>query len=97
MPGDYIDRVISQNGDRVIFERLTTPRPAPKVTLKNIWLVQQQHQQPEQLTLEECVDNSWKQHATWEGEGGVGDETKSATEVEIASRTGATLHFKSGR
>ena len=54
-------------------------------------------QQPQQLTLKECVENSWKQPATWEGEGGVRDETKSATEVERGSRTGATLHFKSGR
>ena len=30
-----IDRVISQNEDRVIFERLTTPRKAPKVTLSS--------------------------------------------------------------
>ena len=37
VPGDYIDRVTSQNGDRVIFERLATPRPAPKVTLKSFW------------------------------------------------------------
>ena len=35
VPGDCIDRVTSQNGDRVIYERLATPRPAPKVTLKN--------------------------------------------------------------
>ena len=37
VPGDCIDRVLSQNGDRVIFERLATPRPAPKVTLKSNW------------------------------------------------------------
>ena len=34
VPGDCIDRVTSQNGDRVLFERLATPRPLPKVTLK---------------------------------------------------------------
>ena len=93
--GDSIDRVISQNGDRVIFERLTTPRPAPKVTLKNIWLVQQQHQQPQQLTLNESVDNSWKEHATWEGEEGVRDGAGSATEVEIAARK--LVRLRSGR
>ena len=32
-----IDRVTSQNGDRVLFERLETPRPTPKVTLKQNW------------------------------------------------------------
>ena len=34
IPGDCIDRVTSQDGDRAIFERLETPRQAPKVTLK---------------------------------------------------------------
>ena len=37
IPGDCIDRVTSQNGDRVLFERLETPWPAPKVTLKQNW------------------------------------------------------------
>ena len=37
VPVDCIDRVISQNGDRVMFERLATPRPAPKVTLESKW------------------------------------------------------------
>ena len=34
IPGDCIDRVTAQNGERVLFEKLETPRPAPKVTLK---------------------------------------------------------------
>ena len=51
VPGDCIDRVTIQNGDRLLFERLAIPRPAPKVTLKSNWLVQQQ--QPQQLTLKE--------------------------------------------
>ena len=41
---DCIFRVISQNGDRILFERLSTPRPAPKVTLKSNWH-SQQHQE----------------------------------------------------
>ena len=32
---DGIYRVISQNGDRILFERLSTPRRAPKVTLRS--------------------------------------------------------------
>ena len=40
--GDCTDRVTSQNGDRVNFETLETPRPAPKVTLKKNWKSQQQ-------------------------------------------------------
>ena len=80
--GDCIDRVISQNGDRLIFERLATPRPAPKITLKSNWLaLQPQLQQLQQPTLEEDVHSIWKQHAAR-----VRDDMKNATEVEIASR-----------
>ena len=32
--GVCIDRVTSQTGERVDFERLETPSPVPKVTLK---------------------------------------------------------------
>ena len=42
VPGDCIFRVLSEKGDRVLFERLSTPKPASKVTLKSNWLVQQQ-------------------------------------------------------
>ena len=31
-------RLTSQSGDRVIFERLAAPRPAPKVAVKSKWL-----------------------------------------------------------
>ena len=31
IPGDCIDRVTSQNGERVIFKRLETPWPVPKI------------------------------------------------------------------
>ena len=37
IPGDCIDRVTAQNRDRVFFESLATPRPAPEVTLKRNW------------------------------------------------------------
>ena len=71
VPGDCIVRVTSQNGDRVIFEKLATPRPAPKVTLKSNWQIQkQQQQQPQQPTLLARVR----------------DDTKHAMEVERASR-----------
>ena len=85
MPGDCIHRVISQNGDRALFERLATPRPAPKVTLKSNWLVLQQQQQ-QQLTLKEGVNSISKEVATWESRTLVRDDTKHATEVEQASR-----------
>ena len=37
IPGDCIDCVTFQNGDRVLFERLETPRPTPEVTLRQNW------------------------------------------------------------
>ena len=61
VPRDCIDRVTSQNGDR-----LATPRPAPKVTLKRYWQTQQQ--QPQQPKLEDDTQSVWKQRATWEAE-----------------------------
>ena len=85
--GDCTDRVISQHGDRVIFEWLATPRPAPKVTLKSNWRTQQQQQQqPQQPILDKGVNSIWKQRATWESRAGVRDDTKHATEVETASK-----------
>ena len=42
VPADCIFGVISQIGDRTLLERLSTPRRAPKVTLKSNWLSQQQ-------------------------------------------------------
>ena len=58
-PGDCTYRVISQNGGPVQFERITTPRPAPKVTLMSNW-----HTQQQQPVLKEGVHSSWNQHAS---------------------------------
>ena len=46
------------DGDRVQFERLTTPRLAPKVTSKSNW-----HTQQQQPFLKEGVRSSCSQHA----------------------------------
>ena len=43
IPGDCLDRVTAESGERVNFESLETPRPAPRVTLKKKW--HNQHQQ----------------------------------------------------
>ena len=55
-PGNCIDRVTSQNGDRVIFEWLETPRPAPKITLEKNW----QGQQQQHSTSDTDVPSLWK-------------------------------------
>ena len=44
MPADSIYKVISQKKERTVFERLSTPRPAPKIVLKSAWQSQQQQQ-----------------------------------------------------
>ena len=72
-PGDCSHRVISQNGDRELFERLATPRPAPKVTLRSNWFVQQQ----QQTIRNEDV-------ATRESRAGTRDETRDVTRAEKA-------------
>ena len=44
MPADCIYKVISQNGNRTLFERHSTLRPPPQVTLRSCWHSQQQQQ-----------------------------------------------------
>ena len=45
VPSDRIYKVISQKGERTLFERLSTPRPAPEIVLMGAWQPQQQQQQ----------------------------------------------------
>ena len=86
IPGDCIDCMTAQNGDRVLFERLATPRPAPKVTLKRNWQSQQQQQEqrPQQLISHTDVPSIWKQRATWESKAEVQDDSKHIAEVDQA-------------
>ena len=48
VPLDCFVKVIAKNGEQTPFERLSTPRPAPKVILRSSWQVQQQQQQQPQ-------------------------------------------------
>ena len=52
VPADCIDKMISRKGERTLFERLSTPRPAPKIVLESAWQSQQQQQQQQQDTSE---------------------------------------------
>ena len=45
VPLDCIERVPCQKGETTFFQRLSTPRPAPRITLKKSWNGQQQQQQ----------------------------------------------------
>ena len=84
IPGDCIDRVTSQNGDRVNFKRLETPRPAPKVTLeKNGHSRQQQHS-----ISSTDVPSVWKQETKREDQDGAQDVTDHSTEADLAPGNG---------
>ena len=41
VPADCVNRVTSEKGERTLFERLSTPRPARKIVLKSAWQQQQ--------------------------------------------------------
>ena len=53
-------RVTSQNEDWILFERVSTPRPAPKVTLKSNWQSQLQQQQQQQSVCDDVSTNTRK-------------------------------------
>ena len=97
VPGDCIDRVIFHNGDRVLFEMLATPRPAPKGALKSNWHTQQQQQQqPQHPTLEKGVNSIWKQHTIWKSRAGVrASKFRSGCLVFISvSRKSSQVHSR---
>ena len=81
-PGDCIDRVISQDEDRVIFERLVAPRPAPEVTLTKNW----QSQQQQHSTSDTDVLSLWKQETQREDQAGAQSVTDHSTEADLAHR-----------
>ena len=73
----------SQNGDQVNFERLETPRQAPKVTLKKNWQSQQQEQHSTSST---DAPSLWKQGTNRENQAGAQDVMDHSTEADVATR-----------
>ena len=59
VPADCIYKVSSHKGERTQFERLSTPRPAPKIVLKSAWQSHQQQQQ-QQDTFESASSSTRK-------------------------------------
>ena len=58
MPASCIEKVECQIRDKTLYERLSTPRLAPKIVLKSAWtLKQQQQEQQQQDTPREAVGN----------------------------------------
>ena len=84
IPGDCMDRVTSQNGDRVNFERLETPRPAPKET----WKKNRHSQQQKHTTSGTDVPSTWKREAEREDQSGSQDVTDHSTEADQAPGNG---------
>ena len=84
IPGDCIVRVTSQNGERVDFERLESPRPVPKVTLKKNRQSQQQQQQQHSSS---CTDvrSLVKTMVVKEHWAGAQDKTDHSTEANLAT------------
>ena len=82
IPGDCIDRVTSQDRDRVIFERRETPRLAPKVTLKKNW----QSQQQQHATSDTDVPCLWRHGTKREDQAGAQDVADHSTEADLAHR-----------
>ena len=58
-------------GERTLYERLSTPRPAPKIVLKSAWQSQQQQQQ--QDTSESSVSGSTRKLVREEDQGTLTD------------------------
>ena len=80
VPYRCIDRVVGDNGGRIIFQRILTPRPGPKVILRDTWIPQQQQQQQKeqqpQPQYSESGNCSGKPLAS-------GDRTKAGTRSTI--------------
>ena len=64
IPGDRIDKITSEEGIRVLFERLETPKPAPKVTLKMNWHSKQQQHSTSHTHVPEGEDQAEAQDVT---------------------------------
>ena len=82
IPRDCIDRVTSQNGERVDFERLETPRPVPEAILKKNWHSQQQQQHSSSCTV---VPSLVKTVVVKEHWAGAQDGSEPSTEVRRKS------------
>ena len=80
VPADWIYRLISHNGDRILFDRLSTPRPAPKVTLKSNC-----HSQQQQQSLCDDVSTSGRRLVR-EGQSGIKDVRDCTTDDQTSAR-----------
>ena len=55
---------VSQKGEQTLYQRLSTPRPAPRIILKNVWNQQHQQQQQQQCTFCELLQTGPGQRTT---------------------------------
>ena len=79
---DCIYGVTSQNGDRILLERLSTARPVPKVTLNSNW-----HSQEQQLLQSICHDVSTRRRRlARESQNGTRDVRGYTTDDQTSTR-----------
>ena len=95
---DCIYKVISQKGERTLCERLSTPRPVPKIVLKSAWQSQQQQQQ--QQDTSESASSCTRKLVLREEQGNPTDkpELPSARKLECSTESlveRKSLNFKS--
>ena len=53
VPADCIDTVVSTRGDTILYQKMLTPRPHPKVVLKNAWPEQHDKEVQQQSSTEQ--------------------------------------------
>ena len=49
LPAGCIEKVVSGNGDKTLYERLSTPQRAQKKNLNSVWNSKQQQQQQQDI------------------------------------------------
>ena len=78
VPPDCIEKVVSEKDEKTLCQRLSTPRPAPRIILKNAWHQQLQHQQLQQGTFGSC----WKKQER--PQGGRNSDREGSTWTHVA-------------
>ena len=92
VPADCISKIICEKGDRALFERLPTPRFAPKMTLWSRWQAQpQQPQQPQQQQQPQLSESA--STSTWQQARGIFGRSGSRDKGSIADTQCSNQHL----
>ena len=55
MQADRIGKVVSTKSDEILCQRIRTPRPPPKMVLKEAWQVQREEELQQQRGIEKSI------------------------------------------